>query len=426
MAIYENKEINELVIYGSSRLGSYNAKTETGKRTLGNKKYELSNHLGNVLSVISDNKIGIDSDTDLVADSYKPLIISESDYYPFGMAMKERSFSNEEYRFGFNTQEKSTEIGKDTYTAEFWQYDSKIARRWNIDPVNKIHESSYAVFAGNPIWFIDLNGADTSVYDKGYEKELVDGSDWVWKPVPTKTLEGGDDVFLLEHEDGTIELGGKKYIQLWSEYSLWGNDYDLNSGQGTDGILINNFMAALNELLKKENVINYTEAQLQNASSIQGRKAEARGRTVDRTDYSEAGTQGKLDIAYNGFLMFFTEEQGGTVSDSLPNSLFLIGGKYANGNEAGNYAIGYAAGYSGNAATSIPILAHIFSFLQGEWYDDPHKRNILKHGIKDGAFHRNTLILQSSRGWTPYGYNKNWKMELEQSLKSLELRLQGK
>ena len=159
LAIYENKILDELVIYGSSRLGSYNGKTLEGKRTLGNKKYELSNHLGNVLSVISDNKIGVDNvGSDLIADIYEPLVISESDYYPFGMAMKERSFSNEEYRFGFNTQEKSTELGEDTYTAEFWQYDSKIARRWNNDPRPNTSISVYAAFAGNPIWFNDVKG----------------------------------------------------------------------------------------------------------------------------------------------------------------------------------------------------------------------------------------------------------------------------
>jgi len=182
LAIYENKILDELVIYGSSRLGSYNGKTTQGKRTLGNKKYKLSNHLGNVLSVISDNKLGIDNvGGDFIADYYEPLVISESDYYPFGMAMKERSFSNEEYRFGFNTQEKSTEIGEDTYTAEFWQYDSRTARRWNVDPVVKPHESSYAAFGNNPIWFVDINGADSTTYitnDAGeeYDKEALEAT----------------------------------------------------------------------------------------------------------------------------------------------------------------------------------------------------------------------------------------------------------
>ena len=158
MATYENKIAKDFVIYGSSRLGVYNGNTQTGKRTLGNKKYELSNHLGNALSVISDNKIGVDSDTDLVADYYEPYIVSESDYYPYGMTMEKRSFASSEYRFGFNTQEKSTELGEDTYTAEFWQYDSKIARRWNNDPRPNTSISVYAAFAGNPIMFNDKKG----------------------------------------------------------------------------------------------------------------------------------------------------------------------------------------------------------------------------------------------------------------------------
>ena len=160
MATYENKIAKEFVIYGSSRLGIYNGATSEGKRTLGNKKYELSNHLGNVLSVISDNKIGVDSDADLVADYYEPYIVSESDYYPFGMTMEKRSFASSEYRFGFNTQEKSTELGEDTYTAEFWQYDSRNARRWNVDPVDKSWESSYFAFGGNPIYYVDIEGDD--------------------------------------------------------------------------------------------------------------------------------------------------------------------------------------------------------------------------------------------------------------------------
>ena len=164
MATYENEIAKDFVIYGSSRIGVYNGSTQTGKRTLGNKKYELSNHLGNVLSVISDNKIGIDNTADFVADYYEPYIVSESDYYPYGMTMEKRSFASSEYRFGFNTQEKSTELGEDTYTAEFWQYDSKIARRWNVDPVDKFWESSYATFSSNPLIFTDELGLNADFF----------------------------------------------------------------------------------------------------------------------------------------------------------------------------------------------------------------------------------------------------------------------
>jgi hypothetical protein len=68
------------------------------------------------------------------------------------------------YRYGFNGQEKSTEIDPNGngYAAEFWQYDSRLARRWNVDPVFKEYESPYASFGNNPIWLIDRNGADTT------------------------------------------------------------------------------------------------------------------------------------------------------------------------------------------------------------------------------------------------------------------------
>ena len=45
-------------------------------------------------------------------------------------------------------------------TAEFWEYDTRVGRRWNTDPVVKPWESSYACFANNPIWYSDVNGDD--------------------------------------------------------------------------------------------------------------------------------------------------------------------------------------------------------------------------------------------------------------------------
>ena len=65
------------------------------------------------------------------------------------------------YRFGFNGQEMDNEItgltGTHT-TAEFWEYDSRLGRRWNLDPIVKENESPYLCFSGNPIWFSDPAG----------------------------------------------------------------------------------------------------------------------------------------------------------------------------------------------------------------------------------------------------------------------------
>lgn len=46
------------------------------------------------------------------------------------------------------------------YTAEFWEYDTRVARRWNLDPVDQISISNYAVNGLNPIVNIDPLGDD--------------------------------------------------------------------------------------------------------------------------------------------------------------------------------------------------------------------------------------------------------------------------
>jgi len=81
--------------------------------------------------------------------------------YTFGSIMV--SVSKGEYRYGMNGQEKADEIsGRGNHlTAEYWEYDPRVVMRWNPDPIIKTHESPYAILAGNPVLFIDPNGADT-------------------------------------------------------------------------------------------------------------------------------------------------------------------------------------------------------------------------------------------------------------------------
>ena len=84
------------------------------------------------------------------------------DYYPFGMQMPGRKFtqSGSSYRYGFNGQEKDNEVKGEgnSYGAQYWEYDSRIMRRWNIDPMNKTWESPYACFSNNPILLADPYG----------------------------------------------------------------------------------------------------------------------------------------------------------------------------------------------------------------------------------------------------------------------------
>ena len=66
------------------------------QRVLGYKSYELSNHLGNVLAVISDKRIYL-GDTTISGDTFAlwdAHITSAQDYYPFGMLMPNRFYSD--------------------------------------------------------------------------------------------------------------------------------------------------------------------------------------------------------------------------------------------------------------------------------------------------------------------------------------------
>jgi hypothetical protein len=78
--------------------------------------------------------------------NYQNSTLSITDYYPGGMPLPGCNFNAGEYRYGFNGQEKVDEIQKYHYTAEFWEYDPRSAKRWNVDPVVKSWESSYATF----------------------------------------------------------------------------------------------------------------------------------------------------------------------------------------------------------------------------------------------------------------------------------------
>jgi hypothetical protein len=164
--------LSERHIYGSSRIGMdvsthvfgpdpYTALTET-TRELGRRQYEISNHLGNVLSVITDQKLPVVDATVVV--SYSAVVVTATDYSPFGVGLYGRSWSGE-YRYGFQGQEKEVEQNESesTYFAQFWTYDSRTIHRFNIDPKCRKDQSSYAILLCNPVLNIDPLGDTTIV-----------------------------------------------------------------------------------------------------------------------------------------------------------------------------------------------------------------------------------------------------------------------
>ena len=96
-------------------------------------------------------------------------------YFCFCTYTKQPETGKADYRYGFNGQERSDEVyGKGNLnTALFWEYDTRLGRRWNLDPIIKEYESPYATFANNPIWFIDILGSDTCNVDCNGNSETI-------------------------------------------------------------------------------------------------------------------------------------------------------------------------------------------------------------------------------------------------------------
>jgi RHS repeat-associated protein len=134
----------------------------------GQKRYELSNHLGNVLAVITDRRIQACGAGDVM--HYEAQVVSVSDYYPFGMGIKEREWKDSSfgYRYGFNGKENDNEISGTGNSQDYGlrMYDPRLARFKSVDPLAKNFpwNSTYAFAEGNPIENIDLDGAEKYNY----------------------------------------------------------------------------------------------------------------------------------------------------------------------------------------------------------------------------------------------------------------------
>ena len=191
MCIYETQNdrlfLKEQPIYGSSRLGVMRNEIEIRQelraepaekfsRVMGQRRYELPDHLGNVHTSLSDRKQENKVINDIM--TYLPQTASFTDYYPFGFPMPQRSkFS--QYRYGFNGQEMDEEVYGKGMTYDFGEriYDSRIGRWFSIDPAQAKYPglSPYAFVANNPIRFLDIGGKDfvVSVNNTGENRTIT-------------------------------------------------------------------------------------------------------------------------------------------------------------------------------------------------------------------------------------------------------------
>ena len=132
--------------------------------------------------------------------------------HPFGMQMHNRTatIGGKVYRFAFNGQEKDDEVAGagNSMTAEFWQYDSRLGRRWNVDPRPHVSVSAYSCFYNCPVLITDIKGDTGEVHARNRQEAGM---------ILANIMIGFEVTFeeeWTENEDGSID------IKIWDAKSF--------------------------------------------------------------------------------------------------------------------------------------------------------------------------------------------------------------
>ncbi|MGE0567639.1 MAG: ParB N-terminal domain-containing protein [Bacteroidia bacterium] len=139
--------------------------------------------------------------------------------------MPGRNYNANQYDYGFNGMLKDDEITGNVgthYSAEYWEYDSRIGKRWNTDPIVKPWESPYACFSGNPIFYSDPTGETATPPDKilhdnaGGEDRYVEdanGKDLITHEYGYYTNDEKTGFVSLSSETAEQKAAGEKFSQ---------------------------------------------------------------------------------------------------------------------------------------------------------------------------------------------------------------------
>jgi RHS repeat-associated protein len=156
----------------NTTITTYQMSYEYYSLTRGEKNYELVNHLGNVLVVISDKKLK--TCTGDTVNYYTADVLQATDYSAFGVLLKDREFYADtllKYRFGYQGSERDNEAcgSENAYTTHFRELDPRLGRWWAIDPeaASLAHQSPYVSMDDNPISNNDPMGDIVDLGEKG-------------------------------------------------------------------------------------------------------------------------------------------------------------------------------------------------------------------------------------------------------------------
>lgn len=209
------------------------------ENTLGQKRYELKNYLGTVNVTVSDRKT-----YNSLEDAFEATVTNYSETYAFGMLMPNRSFNADGQRHLYHGMEQDMEVSGsgNSYTTEFRQYDPRLGRWKSLDPLARKypHQSPYAAFNNNPIYFNDPLGLEGEPVTQTEEVTITgkDKSTKLEPKAPNWITGGGDDPvalkgdkapgnrrhFIINEEMYTVKNGDVYIDKLNNIYKYVDND----------------------------------------------------------------------------------------------------------------------------------------------------------------------------------------------------------
>ncbi|MHA4894145.1 RHS repeat domain-containing protein [Pedobacter sp. PWIIR3] len=195
LGVYDNTgsvtNWREQQLYGSSRIGMWRPELNIGSaagssiwNTANKRNYELSNHLGNVLAVITETRT-------LTGGLQEPTIVSAQDYYPFGMVQPGRSVTTSAYRYGFNGKENDNEVKGTANQQDYGMriYDPRVAKFLSVDPISRNYPelTPYQFASNSPLQAVDLDGLEAAPPEKGKKNLLIVVQGYAGPPFTNET-----------------------------------------------------------------------------------------------------------------------------------------------------------------------------------------------------------------------------------------------
>ncbi len=197
-----------LISRNTYTLPDYSASTDKVSRKVGHKRYELNNHLGNVMVTVSDLKL---SSNDTTVTYYLPQVVSYTDYYAFGSQQPGRYGNTGGYRYGFQGQEKDDEIKGEgnSINYKYRIHDPRLGRFLSVDPLaaDYAYNSPYAFSENRVVDMVELEGLEATSVERNLERnnEKVGRTDAEY--IEYRRKEGLGALFLL---GGIIDLAVTK------------------------------------------------------------------------------------------------------------------------------------------------------------------------------------------------------------------------